>query len=540
MEFSFSAPEVFLLLLMVTVGIAVVAQRFNFPTPIALVLGGMVIALGPDMPAVPLNPDLVFLIFLPPILMEAAYFTSIRDFRRNIRPIAFLAIGLVAVTTLAVGLALMWLMPGIMPAVAFTLGAIVSPPDAIAATAIARRLHVPKRVVTILEGESLVNDASGLILYKFAVAAVATGVFSWFDAVQQFIWAAIAGCAIGFGVAWLFVKTFRIIRERILDVILTFLVPYGSYVLAEMVHASGVLAVVTAGFYVSWHSSSIFTPDFRIRAGAVWKSVVFAMNGFVFILIGWQLPELLERLSHYDPRQLTFYALVISLTAVLTRLVWVFLITYGTWLLQPFKERKESYPPWQNVFVIGWTGMRGVVSLAAAMALPYTVQMGEPFPQRDLLIFLTFSFILFTLVFQGLTLPLIIRHMHFLTDTTSLQESWLARKKTTEAALLRLTNLCKQQSVPESVLQRINAHYEDRVKELGDGPNSPVFFETIDVEREETMLAAERRLWHELIEAERGILLQLRRNSEISDDVMRELEQELDLMHGHQTRMARA
>lgn len=528
-----SSPELFLTLLTLTLIIALVAQRTHLPVPIALVTGGMALALIPGAPDVPLDPEYVFLLFLPPLLMEAAYHTSLRDFQRNIRPISQLAVGLVIATTFATAWVVKLLAPAIPWAAAIALGAIISPPDAVAATSITRRLRVPKRIVTILEGESLVNDATGLVLYKFAVAAAVTGAFSFAQASASFVWAAVAGCAVGAGIAMLFIRLFPRIGDHTIETAATFIVPYAAYLAAESLHASGVLAVVASGLAVSWHAPRVFTPEFRIRANAVWEMVVFALNGFVFILIGLQFPGLLERLAHYPPLRLLAYAAAVCVTAILLRLVWTFLVGYGTRLLIPSIRRRDPYPPWQNMFIIGWTGMRGVVSLAAALSLPFVTGSGAPFPERDLLIFLAFSTIIGTLVLQGISLPWIIGKMRLFFDTSNLYETWLARKQSAEAALSRLDALCAARSVPEPVVRRVRAHYEDRLAELGDGPNSRIALAAREEgdNGEESQMSAERRLWHDLIAIEREVIIRLRRARDISDDVMREIEQELDLLH---------
>ncbi|MBI3366634.1 Na+/H+ antiporter, partial [Candidatus Roizmanbacteria bacterium] len=473
----------------------------------------------------------VFILFLPLLLMEAAYYTSLRDFKNNMRPISQLAIGLVIATTFAAAAILKWLVPGIGWAAAIAFGAIISPPDAVAATAITRRLKVPKRIITILSGESLVNDATGLVVYKFAVLAVVAGSFSMLNASISFVWVIVAGSLVGYFTTVLYLRLYPYIKDHTIEIISTFIVPYAAYLIAESFGASGILAVVVAGLKLSWESPNIFAPESRIRTTAVWEVMTFALNGFVFILIGLQFPSLMSRLAHYSIWTLVGYAAAVCMVIIILRIVWVFVVGYGTRFLFPSIRKRDPYPPWQNVFIIGWTGMRGVVSLAAALALPYITNLGTPFPERDLLIFLAFSVILGTLVLQGLSLPWVIRRMKLFIDTENLYEAWNARKQAVLAVLAKLDQVCTAQNVPESVVQRLHAHYTDRLEELGDGPNTRLDTNDSEPENKETTMAAERRLWHDLIAVERNVIITLRKASEISDEVMRDIEQELDLMH---------
>src|SRR5436190_6274472 len=402
--------EIFVGLLLAVAVLALLARRLTIPYPILFVVGGLLLGLIPKLPKVRLDPELVFLFFLPPLLFPAALFTSWRDFRANLRPISLLAIGLVLFTTVAVA----WLahhFMGLPLTAGFVLGAIISPPDAIAATAIAARLKVPRRIVTILEGESLVNDATALVAYRFAVMAVVTGSFWLARASGQVFLVGIGGILIGLAVGWLAGQFHKRVDDAPIEITVSLLTPFVAYLSAERLSVSGVLAVVTAGLYLGWRLPELLTFKTRLQGGPVWEMVEFLLNGFVFILIGLQLPEVLRALSHNSisiPR-LVWYALLISLAVILIRLLWVFPAAYLPRLLSKKLRQRDPYPSWRHVTILAWTGMRGVVSLAAAMALPITMQDGRPFPGRDLILFLTFLVILGTLVVHGVMLPPLFR-----------------------------------------------------------------------------------------------------------------------------------
>lgn len=519
------------MLLTAICGTAVVAQRFNIPAPIAFVLAGGGLAAIPSFPSFTIPPDYILLIFLPVLLTEAAYFTSIRDFKANARPIFQLAIGLVFFTSVIVA----WLMQELVPdfgwAAGMTLGAIISPPDAVAATAVARQVKMPKRVQTILEGEGLMNDAMGLVIYKFAVVAALAGGFSWETATLNFGWMAVSGPLIGLALAWGFVRIFPYIREPSVQILSTFLLPFAAYILAEEVHSSGVLAVVLSGLYISWHAPWRFTADFRVSSESTWHMVGFVMNGVVFLLIGMQFPVLLKNMTYHDPAMLAGLALAVSGAVILVRFFWVYAVTYGRLLfLRVLWRRKDPYPPWQNVFIISWAGMRGVVSLATALALPVMSLNEVPFPFRSLIIFLSFSVILVTLVLQGLTLPWLLKKLSIVDDITVLQENWLARRAATSAALARLRELAKNEQTPSSALERIESHYRDRFELLGSGPSTPLSQREAPSIRNHPLIMKEYKIWQDALAAEREAVLSLRRDFKISDDVMQDLMRDIDLM----------
>src|SRR6266849_5874007 len=384
--------ELILICLVAVALLALVARKIRVPYPILLTCGGVLLALVPGLPSIQLEPQLVFNLFLPPLLFPAALFTSWRDFRANLRPISLLAIGLVLFTTVSVAYLAHYFM-ALPLAAGFVLGAIISPPDAIAATAIADRLKVPRRIVTILEGEGLVNDATALVAYRFAVVAVVAGSFSLAHASVQFFVVGIGGILVGLAVGWLAEQFHKRVDDAPIEITVSLLTPFVAYLAAERFGFSGVLAVVTAGLYLGMRMPELLSFRTRLRGGPVWEMVEFLLNGFVFILIGLQLPEVVSALSgHSIPVQrLVWYALLISLAVIVIRILWVFPATYLPRLVFKKVCRHDPYPPWRHVTIVAWTGMRGVVSLAAALALPLTLRdSATPFPGRDLILFLTF------------------------------------------------------------------------------------------------------------------------------------------------------
>ena len=524
------SSEFVLMLLLVVCVIAVSSQRLNISSPVILLLAGAGLTFVPGFPEITIKPELMLLIFLPPLLMEAAYFTSLRDFKRNMRPILQLAVGLVIATSAAVAWLSVEMIPGMGWAAGFVLGAIASPPDAVAATSILRRTRVPKRITSILEGESLVNDATGLILYKFAVAAVVTASFSFIDAAGQFSWMAASGIILGISVGYIGIRLFPKIQDTSVEIVVTFLLPYIAYSLAESVHGSGVLAVVAAGLVVGWLAPTTFSAEFRIQAGAVWKVVIFTLNALVFLLIGLQLPGTMENLKAYPLSTLVFYAVAVCATITIVRFAWVFIIGYATRILCPASCNKDPYPAWQNMFIISWTGVRGVVSLATALALPFTVASGESFPHRDLIIFLGIVVILFTLVVQGLTLPWLSRKLTLSYDFNLIYEDWNARHMATREALRKIDELSEDATVHNPALLRIRSHYTERLEALGDGPNTPITPTEYNDSGQHPIIQGENRIWQEVLSREMDVIMQLRRSFQISDEVMHNLLEDMDLL----------
>jgi len=508
--------EIIIFLLLCAVALGWIARRAGLPYPIALVVGGGALGFVPKLPQLEFDPQHLLVLVLPPILYQAALLTSWRDFKANLRQIGLLAIGLVIVTTLTVGAALKFLIPDIPWAVAFVLGAIVSPPDAVAATAILSKLNMPRRIVTVLEGESLVNDASGLVLYKFAVAAVLSGAFSLFDATVQFVLVSIGGIAVGMLLAGLFVAIHRFLGDPFIEVLLSLAVPYIAYVGAESVHVSGVLAVVAAGLLRGRYSPQMVSAEMRILARSVWNILVFILVSLIFILIGVELSEVIGRLEGYTGWDLASYSLGVSMVAILVRFAWVYFAEYlPTWLGR--LTRREVPPPLPGeAFIVGWCGMRGIVSLAAALALPTQVS-GEPFPYRDLIIFLSFVVILVTLLVQGLTLAPLIRRLKLGSDHSARDELRLARQAMGKAALAAIEGVCAEVSMLPEVIERIRTEFNERMAAA-----SPL------AQMSDSSHAHATRMRIAAVRAERDELIRLWQAGEVGDEVLHRLEEELD------------
>jgi Na+/H+ antiporter len=513
--------ELIALLFVAVIGLGTLARRLVIPYPILLVIGGLLLGFVPGLPPVRLDPDLVFFVFLPPILWSAAYFTSFRDFRANLRPIVLLALGLVAATTAVVAAVAHAVVPGLGWAGAVALGAIVSPPDAVAAVAILRRLRIPHRLVVILEGESLVNDAGALIIYRTAVAAMVTGAFSLPEAAGQFLVAAVGGVAIGLAVAALSTLALRWISDSMSEIAVSLLSPYIAWMAADRMGTSAVLACVAGGLLGRRVWGRAVAPATRLQARAVWGLLIFALNGVIFILIGLQLRTLAQSAGPGELGALAWQGLLVSLAAIVTRLVWV---PIAAWLPRqiPAIRARDPLPPWRAIAIISWTAMRGVVSLAAALALPLVAADGRPLPLREQIILLTFVVILVTLVLQGLSLAPLVRRLDLPDDRTLEREEIHARDHAVRAALDRLGQLQGQERGVEEQLADLRRHYEDRAR-------------MIAARREEVPAsssladAAFKRARYETLTAERLALLGLRDRGAISDEVLLDLERELDL-----------
>jgi CPA1 family monovalent cation:H+ antiporter len=528
--------SVVILLLALLVGLSAVAPRLKVPYPLLLVLVGVGLALVPGLPEVTISPDLIFFIILPPLLYEASYNTSWHEFVANRRPISLLAIGLVLMTTTVIATVAHLFIPGFSWGLGFVLGAIVSPPDAVAATSITKGLGLPRRITSILEGESLINDASALIAYRYAVAAVVSGAFSLFDASWHFLLVGLGGAAIGWGVGWVVVRIQNILTDATLITALTVLLPFGVYLAAEHVHVSGVLAVVFMGLMMSRRSHEVYDNQTRLLKHSFWNVVGFLLNGFVFILIGLQLRGILSGLGGGDSWQFwpaVGYGVLVSVVAIAIRLGWVFPVSYlGHWLGR-WLGRRTPQPSQSSLFITSWAGMRGVVSLATALALPYTLRNGEDFPQRNVILFITFIVILITLVVQGLTLPWLVRRL-------GVQESPAARAA--EEQELRLV-------LVESALK----YLEQRLEAAGSPPDDSMLTMREVLRRQaqrlhgtlaanettglpplpaEVQAAAqfERLLQSRLsiTEHQRHLLIELHRRNAYSEEAIRQVELELD------------
>jgi len=401
----------FLILLTVAFLLIMVAQKVKISYPIFLVLAGLGISFIPEIPEMSIDPEMVFLIFLPPLLYEAAWYTSWNDFWKWRRPISLLAFGLVGITSLVVAFLTASVIPGFTFAMGFLLGGIVSPPDAIAATSVLKNIKIPRRITTILEGESLVNDASSLIVFRFALAAVITGQFSMSQATTEFFLSTVMGIGIGLAIAYVLYLIHRFLPTTAsIDAAFTLIAPYFMYLAAEQFHFSGVMAVVSGGLFLSYRSHEIFMDgQSRVQTINVWSTLALILNALVFILIGLELPVVTSGLEGYSLWEAIVYGLTISGVVIAIRLLWIYPATFVPRWLSAGIRKKETNPGWKGPLVVGWAGMRGVVSLAAALSLPLTASGNLPFPHRNLIIFITFVVILVTLVFQGLTLPLIIK-----------------------------------------------------------------------------------------------------------------------------------
>lgn len=503
--------------------LALLSRKLPIPYPILLVIGGLGLALIPGLPRVRLNPELVFFFFLPPLLYPAALFIPWRDFRANLRPISLLAVGLVLFTTVAVGFLAHSFIPDFPLAAGFVLGAIISPPDAIAAIAVTERLRIPRRIVTVLEGESLVNDATALVALRFAAAAVATGTFSLAGSVLQFFWVCLGGVAVGVIAGFITVWIQKRIDDPPIEITLSLVTPFAAYLPAEALHVSGILAVVTTGLYHGWRIPEFTTSRTRLQAGPVWEMIEFLLNGLIFLLIGLQLPEVVGRLSRWGFSSLVWYAFVISVAIIVLRILWVFPASYLPRLLFRSIRKRDPYPAWQHVWIVAWTGMRGVVSLAAAMALPFTLSSGDPFPARDLILFLTFVVILVTLVVQGLTLPPLIRWLKVEDDGAAEQEERNARLRANHAALARLDELAGNGSASPDTIHRLRMEYEDRIRQLEacDSPEPGARPRLFSTEYEQVS--------HDALQVERRTLIQLRNDRIINDDILRRVQRDIDL-----------
>ena len=497
---------VILALLVATSGLAVVARWIDVPYPILLVLGGVGLGLVPGMPEVELDPEVVLLVFLPPLLYGSAFFTSLRDLRAAVVPIAMLSVGAVAVTMVAVAVVAHEVI-GLDWGPAFVLGAIVSPTDAVAPASVLRRLNAPRRLLTVVEGENLTNDWTALVLYRFAVAAVVTGSFSLLDASLEFVATGVGGLAVGLVVGRIIREVRRRVDDPPTEITISLLSGYAAYLPAEELGLSGVIAAVTVGIYMGWHTPELTTPLVRIQGVSVWEILRFLLEAFLILLVGLQLPRVVEDASAYSAGELLGWAALISAVVIVVRLLWVF----------AFQQRA----PRGDRAVVGWAGMRGAVSLAAALALPLETDAGTPFPERDLLVFLAFSVIIATLVGQGLTLKTVIRRARVCDDGDEEREELEARRAGAEAQLARLEELAAADWVNADTVERTRAMLRWRSGGFQARLNGG------DSARDERR-ASYQRLMVELIDAERARLLELRNAGAISEDVRRRVERDLD------------
>lgn len=501
-------------LVVIVAVVAALGRRVPVAGPILLVLVGFLLSYVPGVPDYSIDPNVVLLLFLPPLLYAAAWRTSNRSFRANLRPIALLSVGLVLFTTLVVGLVVWAVVPDLPLSAAFALGAIVAPPDAVAATAVARRTGLPRRIVSILEGESLLNDATALTTLRVAIAASAGAVTVW-DFAAEFALAAIGGALIGLAIAWGAGHLHRRTEEPMIDVVLSFLTPFTSYLLAEFVGASGVVAVVTTGLWLSQRWYRLFTPASRTLALPLWNVTDFLLTGIVFALIGLELPAIVEGISALPTGTLVVSAVAVTLAVVVSRPLWIFPAVYLA-RLAPGVRRRDPAPPWQFPAVLSWAGMRGVVSLAAGLAfLPRL-------PQGELLLFLTFVVVVATLVGQGLTLPWLIRRLDLPRPSEmedALQEATVQQEAVT-AANERLDDLVARDAhVPPEVVERLRDKAEIR---------GLFAWERLGSRDVELPSDAHRRLRRAMLDAEREVFLRARDEGRIDEEVAVEVLRELD------------
>jgi CPA1 family monovalent cation:H+ antiporter len=515
--------ETVLILALYAMLLAWLGRKLGIIDPIMLVLGGLLLAALHAAPPLQFDPQTLMTIFLPPVLYQAAIHTSWREVKANARPILLLAIGLVIFTALAVA-GVAWLMiPGLPFAAALVLGAIVSPPDAVATTAVLSKLRVPRRLVTILEGESIANDATALTLYALAVEAVVRGVLEPSDFVTSFFAVALGGMALGVMIGWVSVAAHRRLKDPLLEMMLSLIVPFTTFIIANELEVSGVIAVLAAGLVRGAYSARVVSAASRLQMLSMWNVIVFVLNAIGFLLIGLQISTITSQLSDsYSPRQLAELAFVICVTVIVVRYVWIWPATLLPRLLSRKIRARDPMPPAGEINVIGWAGMRGIVSLIAALALPTQIEPYGNFPGRDLILFLTYVVILVTLVGQGSTLGWLIRKLGVEAHSCTLAGGREARARLREAGLARLREIGDGKS--ETALERLGQHYEQMIARLR-APQGDDALEALIAQDSEDY----RSLSRETLRAERAELMRLRKSGEIDDLLARELQQELDL-----------
>jgi Na+/H+ antiporter len=512
-------------LLFIVSMLAMLSNKLRISYPIFLVMAGLGISLIPGIPLIELDPNIVFIIFLPPLLYSAAWYTSWHDFWKFRRPIGSLAFGLVLLTAVAVAYVSNRMIPNFPLALGFLLGGIVSPPDAVAATSVLENLKVPKAVTAILEGESLVNDASSLIVFRFAMASLITGNFILWKAGMDFVMVIFWGIVIGLAIAHIVYAIHRWLPTTpTIDTGITLISPYLMYIVAEHFHSSGVLAVVSGGLFLSYRSHDVFNYGSRLTTVSVWNVLIFLLNGVVFILIGLQLPGVVRGLGEYSLRAAIGYGLVISAVSIIVRLAWVYPGAYLPRMISKRIRRREVKPGKKVVFIIGWSGMRGVVSLASALAIPMTMPGGQAFPHRNMILCITFIVILVTLVFQGLTLPLIIRLLRLKVDEKEEEQQLSIRMRLASTALQHITTSYAAEVDSIDAFAQLKHRYERIVEFSG----KKLGKEGEDDETT-TYLSRYRRLLLEVIEQQREELGRMRHSNEYSDEILRRQELELDL-----------
>src|SRR6266704_6230247 len=522
--------ELILICLVAVALLAIVARKIRIPYPILLTIGGVVLALVPGLPAIHLDPQLVFNLFLPPLLSPAAVYTSWRDFRANLRSILPLAIVLVLLTMTATAYLFHGLV-GLPLAVGFVFGAIISPPDAVAALAVTQHLRVPRKIIVVLEGESLINDATAFIAFRFAVAAVMTGAFSLGQASLQFLFVATGGVCVGLAVGWLATQVQKRLDDPPVQTMFSLLTPYLAYFSGERLNVSGILAVVIAGIYYGWRAPRILSGRMRLQALPVWEMVTFILNGVLFMLVGLQLPQVVRSLPPGSATHAAKLAILVVLVIGLVRFAWIFGTNYLPRLLSE-KSRRKNRIPWQQTALIAWTGMRGADSLAGALAIPFLLPTGEPFPGRDLILLLTFCVIFGTLVLQGLTLAPLVRWLGVVDDHVTEKEERLARLKANEAALARLEELESSNRARRETVERLRSEYVDRIRQLR--------IEDSDEQSVGRLFSPDfEELAREMLQTERDAVIALRNEEAINDQALRRIHRDIDLAEARLHRPAR-
>ena len=523
---------IILIIFAVLLGLQAIADKIKLPNAVLLVIVGLSLWFIPGLPPIELNPDVIFLLFLPPILYDAASHTSWHDFKAEIRPISTLAITLVFLTTGAVAIACYYTIPGFTWPLAFVLGAIVSPPDAVAATSIIKGMGLNKKVLTILEGESLVNDASALIAYRFAIAAIGTGTFVFQQAGIDFLVVVCGGILAGLVIGSICILLHKMIgNNSIISTSLTLLTPFVAYLTAEHWHTSGVLAVVSAGLMVSWRSSEIFSYETRIRNSAVWDTIIFLLNGFIFIIIGLQLPSILDDLGGYSVNDLIYYGAIVAGVTIVIRILWVFGASYSFFRS---KHANDEGDTWKNVLIVGWTGTRGVVSLATALALPLTLEGGMAFPHRSLILFLSFAVIFVTLVVQGLSLPVLIKLLKVKSHAHTEEEQ--------DLRLLLTTNVLSfiDHELSENFNDQIRSQVKRPYNELSRKLSREIRYENggsriVYPGNGQTLIDAKK----EIYQFQRQLLIDFHKSGTFHQATIRKLEQELDFEELQLNRMTK-
>jgi monovalent cation/hydrogen antiporter len=523
--------QILVILLSVIAAIALVSERSKIPPSILLVIAGVILALIPGLPPVELAPEFVLLIVLPPIIYTSAVSMSWLEFCYNLRPISLLAVGCVIFTTAATAATAHWLL-GLSWPVGFVLGAIVSPPDAVAPLAIAHRLQIPRRLIVVLEGEGLANDATALILYRFAIVAVSVGSFSFLRAASTFVAIVVGEILWGVGVGWLMLRLRRWVGVPQIELTLAVITPYLAYWPPQHLGGSGVLATVTTGLYMSWNGLRLISAATRLQGIFFWNFLIYLIEGMVFLITGLQARSLLAGIHDYSTSEIVLSAAVVSAVVIVSRFIWMYPATYLPRWLIPSLARKDPSPPWQYPFLLAFAGVRGIVSLAAALAIPFMTSSGAPFPRRDLILFVTFAVILVTLVGQGLLLPTVVRWLGLARagrreHHADRVEEYKARRRAIEAAIERLDHLAAERKLPDEIVRPLRVRQHERLRNIGhrsDGDDGHrAFVRRVD------------EIEYELIAAERDFVNDLYRRGELNDETRRRIELELDLRDAHLT-----